>query len=137
MHLTFKLTTSILLPALWWATTAAADPPKAAKPPAATKEVVEKGRAVFMTNCVPCHGEKGDGTGPVGLTLTPRPRDFGKDTFKQGTAPEQIFKTISEGVPGTMMVAWPQLTEEERWAAAHFVTTMIPKAAAAPAKAKK
>jgi mono/diheme cytochrome c family protein len=114
-----------------------AEPPMA-KPPAPTKELLEKGKTVFTNNCVPCHGEKGDGAGPVGVSLNPRPRDFTKDPFKQGTAPEQIVKSISEGVPGTMMVAWPQLSEEERWAAAYYVRTLLPPAAKpAPAKTKK
>lgn len=135
---TFTATT--LVAGLLWATAAvAADPPKSV--PAPTKEVLELGRAVFTTNCVPCHGALGDGAGPVGVTLNPRPRDFAHEPFKQGNAPEQIFKTISEGLPGTLMVAWPQLSEAERWAAAHYVTTLLPKPAeptpAAKGKAKK
>ncbi|MFO0726249.1 MAG: cytochrome c [Myxococcota bacterium] len=116
----------LLLPVVLWMSEAIADPPRLTKP-AATDEVMEKGRRVFVANCAPCHGDKGDGAGPVGVALNPRPRDFGKEAFKQGNSTEQIFKTISQGVPGTMMVAWPQLSEADRWAAAHFVTTMLPK----------
>lgn len=125
-----------LLPLTVLALGASADPPKPVKAPAPTKEILDKGKGVFTANCVPCHGEKGEGDGPVGLALNPRPRNFAKDPFKQGTSAEEIFRTISEGVPGTLMVAWPQLSEDDRWAAAHFVRTMVPKAAT-PTKPKK
>ncbi|MCC7386542.1 MAG: cytochrome c [Deltaproteobacteria bacterium] len=92
-----------------------------------TKEALEKGKAVFTTNCAACHGETGAGDGPAGLVLNPRPRNFAKDPFKQGTKPEQVFKTITEGVPGTVMVGWPQLPEEDRWALAHYVRELLPK----------
>lgn len=94
---------------------------------APTKEALEKGKAVFATNCVACHGETGAGDGPAGMVLNPRPRNFAKDPFKQGTKPEQVFKTITEGVPGTPMVGWPHLAEEDRWALAHYVRELLPK----------
>ena len=46
----------------------AADPPAApvSAPPKVTPELIAKGQAAFTLNCAPCHGEKGDGSGPYG-----------------------------------------------------------------------
>lgn len=107
---------------------ASAEPPAALKAPPLTPELLDQGRATFMTNCASCHGIKGDGNGPLGRALRPRPRDFTRDPFRQGATPEDVFRTLTDGIPGTPMGAWAQLSEEERWATAHFVLTMVPKA---------
>jgi mono/diheme cytochrome c family protein len=39
---------------------------------AATGDVA-KGKIVYDTNCLPCHGERGKGDGPVGAALRPPP----------------------------------------------------------------
>lgn len=86
-----------------------------AAPPKSTPELLAKGKTSFATNCVPCHGEKGDGAGPAAAALNPKPRNFG-EKFKNGDKPEQVFKTLGEGLQGTAMVAFAHLPEEERWA---------------------
>ena len=53
----------------------------------------EAGKAVYMTNCLTCHGPTGKGDGPVGQAITPRPRDFSVGDFK--------FDTDNDGTPGT------------------------------------
>jgi mono/diheme cytochrome c family protein len=120
----------------------------AAAPPAKTKEVLDKGRTSFMTNCMACHGEKGAGDGPGAAALNPKPRNYAKDPFKQGDKLEDIFATLGKGVPNTPMVAFGHLPEDERWALAYWVlelkgpgpdkpaTADSGKAAAAPAKKK-
>jgi len=93
----------------------------AGAPPPKTQALLDKGKASFTTNCVACHGEKGDGTGPAAVALNPKPRNYAKDPFKQGDKVEDIFKTLQTGVPGTPMVGFGHLPEEERWALAYWV----------------
>ncbi len=84
---------------------------------------VEAGRAIYEERCWFCHGEEGDGEGPVAPYLWPRPRDFTVGSYKlrttqSGELPldEDLFRTISLGVPGTSMPVWESvLSEEERW----------------------
>jgi mono/diheme cytochrome c family protein len=96
------------------------------KAPKLTPELALKGRTTYLASCAACHGEKGDGAGPTGMYLNPKPRHFEKEPFKQGESVEQIFATLNTGVAGTAMVAFPQLSEEERWATAWFVAHFRP-----------
>ncbi|MBI2374187.1 MAG: cytochrome c [Deltaproteobacteria bacterium] len=111
--------------------------------PKSTPELLGRGKAAFTVNCVPCHGEKGDGNGPAGQALNPKPRNFGTDPFKSGDKPEQIMKAISEGLPGTAMVAFAHIPEEERWGLVYHVLELqkagkpTKAAPAKPAKPKK
>ncbi len=95
-----------------------------AAPPAATPELLEKGKTSYTTNCLTCHGDKGDGMGPAGQYLNPKPRNFATDKFKQGDKPEQIFKTLNKGLPGTSMVSFAHLPEDERWGLVHYVLSL-------------
>ncbi len=92
-----------------------------AAPPKLTPALLEKGKTSYTTNCMTCHGDKGDGNGPAGAMMNPKPRNFAVDKFKQGDKPEKVFKTISEGLPNTSMVGFSHLNEEERWALTYYV----------------
>ena len=95
----------------------------AGAPPAPTPKLLETGKAVFATNCVACHGATGEGNGPVAFAVKPPPRNFVKDPFKAGDSVEQIFATITSGLPKTRMVGYPGIKEPERWALAFYVRT--------------
>ena len=79
------------------------------------------GKAVYQLKCVGCHGEKGDGKGPAAELLVPQPRDFTSGIYKirttAGKAPsdQDLFKIITDGMPGTSMPSWAVLPEKERW----------------------
>jgi mono/diheme cytochrome c family protein len=106
----------------------------AAQPPV-SKELVEKGKSLFNTNCAACHGPKGAGDGPAAVALNPKPRNYATDTFKNGDKPENVFKTISEGLTGTPMVSFAHLPEEDRWALAYYVLELRNAGKPAPAAA--
>ena len=80
-----------------------------------------QGKVIYEKKCILCHGEKGDGNGPVASLLDPRPRDFTKAKYKIRTTPSgqaptdaDLFHVISEGMPGTSMPAWKTLSEKDR-----------------------
>jgi DMSO reductase family type II enzyme heme b subunit len=79
------------------------------------------GKAVYQLKCVGCHGEKGDGKGPAAELLVPQPRDFTSGIYKirttAGKAPsdQDLFRIITDGMPGTSMPSWAVLPEKERW----------------------
>ncbi len=93
----------------------------------ATPENIAKGQTLFQTNCTACHGEHADGKGPAAVALVPPPRDFTDANAKwtRSRTPEDIFKTVSEGSPGTAMPPFSaSLSEEERWSLAHYIGTL-------------
>jgi mono/diheme cytochrome c family protein len=81
------------------------------------------GAEVFKTNCVACHGEQGKGDGIASGSLDPKPANLAEVT-KQ-VSDDYLFWRISEGKPGTSMVAWKSiLTEEQVWQVLSFIHTL-------------
>ncbi|MGQ0685477.1 c-type cytochrome [Bradyrhizobium sp.] len=99
--------------------------------PAAVAADPVLGRQLYGARCAQCHGEQGKGDGPAAEFVYPRPRDFTLALFKvrstlSGQVPtdDDLFRVISEGLPGTSMPAWKKLlTENERWQLVHYVKT--------------
>jgi mono/diheme cytochrome c family protein len=100
----------------------------AAKTPPSTPELLAKGKAAYTANCLTCHGDKGDGNGPVGKMLNPKPRDFSKGNFKAVDTVEKIYNTITNGLAGTAMVGYKHLPDNDRWALAYYVKSLKKKA---------
>ena len=96
-------------------------------------EQIETGRQVYFTKCVWCHGLEGAGDGPGSDRLFPRPRNFTQGTFKirrtaSGELPlrEDLFRTVTHGLPGSVMPSWEGvLSEEQRRAVVAFITTQL------------
>src|SRR6266850_2433227 len=82
---------------------------------------VNAGKVVYERKCLLCHGEKGDGKGPAAELLDPKPRDFTSGIYKirttAGKAPsdQDLYRVISDGMPGTSMPSWAVLPEKDRW----------------------
>jgi mono/diheme cytochrome c family protein len=86
-------------------------------------EAADKGAEVFRTNCEMCHGPQGHGDGPAGQSLEPKPGNLAQLQTK--VADDYLFWRISEGKPGTSMVAWKGiLTKEQIWQAIAFLRTL-------------
>jgi DMSO reductase family type II enzyme heme b subunit len=87
------------------------------------------GKAVYDRKCLLCHGEKGDGKGAGAELLVPKPRDFTRGLYKIRTTAnktptdQDLFRIITEGMPGTSMPAWDVLPERERWNLVAYLKT--------------
>ena len=72
---------------------------------------------------------RGDGLGNAAYLLYPRPRDFTMGQFRLISTwdgmptDEDLFQTISRGMPGSAMPSWAHLSEESRWGLVHYVKT--------------
>ncbi len=73
-------------------------------------------RTLFGRNCATCHGKEGFGDGPNAKFLVPPPRNFHRQDFMVTVANERLFRSITEGRPGTAMPPWGQLgvTDDQR-----------------------
>jgi mono/diheme cytochrome c family protein len=86
-------------------------------------DAADRGAEVFRTNCEMCHGPQGHGDGPAGQSLEPKPGNLAQ--IQTMAADDYLFWRISEGKPGTSMVAWKGiLTEQQIWQAIAFVRTL-------------
>src|SRR5207249_1305258 len=112
--------------------------------PEPSADMIAAGKRVYFTKCVWCHGVDGGGDGPGADRLWPRPRNFNQGTFKirhtaSGELPlfdakkpipgqNDLFETVTHGLPGSAMPSWEGiLTEEQRLQVLSFVTTQLVK----------
>jgi len=93
-------------------------------------QMISKGKTLFTTNCISCHGEEGKGNGAASAGLNPPPRNFtSKDGWKNGSKISQIYQTLQEGIAGGGMIAYDFILPEDRLAIIHYVRkTFIPDA---------
>jgi high-affinity iron transporter len=82
---------------------------------------LERGKALYMANCVACHGLNGDGKGPASEILEPKPTNFLDTSRYEKRSLYGLFNTITYGVEGTAMTDFSSLTNAERWDLAAFV----------------
>jgi mono/diheme cytochrome c family protein len=98
----------------------------------ATAQDPAAGKAIYEQRCAGCHGLTGQGDGPAAELLSPRPRDFtaGKYKMRSTASPlaldQDLFRMISEGMPGTSMPGWGILGEKDRQALVAYIKTFAP-----------
>ena len=98
-----------------------------AKSMAPSPELLELGKATYERKCVVCHGPEGRGKGEASYLLFPKPRDFVTakyrivSTWDGVPTDEDLYRTISRGMPGSAMPPWEHLSEETRWGLVHYV----------------
>jgi mono/diheme cytochrome c family protein len=74
------------------------------------------GRASFLENCAPCHGETGNADGPTVADLPSPPLAFADSTAIWERSPAQLFHTTKFGRMEKLMPPWSnQLNDSEIW----------------------
>jgi len=91
---------------------------RAAGPPANSVEPGEKG--LYRQLCASCHGESGQGRGPVAASQNPYPREFRHGVFKyKSTARNNkpvkadIARDLSKGLSGSQMPLFSKLPKDK------------------------
>ena len=84
-------------------------------------ESLRLGKSVYEQHCAACHGLNGEGNGPAAVWLYPKPRHFNSGLFKIKSTPagflpmdEDLFQTVTRGMPGSSMPSFTYLTEKDR-----------------------
>jgi len=93
-----------------------------ANPVPADEDSCARGKIYYQYYCIFCHGEQGDGNGPVGQSYVPKPADL-RTPKVQGYSDGQILVTMLTGEghePVLERVAPP----EHRWYLVHYVRTL-------------
>src|SRR4051812_3284441 len=81
----------------------------AGPPPAAIAgdPLLVRGRTIYQSRCLSCHGEAGRGDGPTARSLLGPPvGDFTDATWKHGDRPEQVVGVVARGAEKTAMPGW-------------------------------
>lgn len=104
--------------------------------PPVTDSAIARGKEIYELSCIMCHGVKGKGDGPaaffVSRTYGPRPRVFTDGVFKFRSTPtgelptdEDLFRTVSNGVPG-FMPPFGGMETADRWQVIYYVKSFFP-----------
>ncbi len=90
---------------------------------------IQAGKELFLKTaqpvaCVMCHGEQGDGKGLMGAALVPPPRNFTCGTMMRDIPDGQLYWIIKNGSPGTGMMAFTGLPDEQVWQLVHYIRSL-------------
>lgn len=88
-------------------------------------EIQKRGaEALYKTYCVSCHGASGRGEAE---SAVPKARNFTSlENWKQGTRKTEIFRSVTNGLPGTQMASFTHLSAMDRFALMHYVSSFYP-----------
>ena len=79
----------------------------------------KRGKKIFRTRCMICHGQAGKGDGAGGKALNPKPQNLTLPMVRNQTDGE-IFWKITNG--RNAMIKWgPILSESERWDLVNYI----------------
>lgn len=87
----------------------------------ATAPQVAQAAAIYKAQCAACHGAAGNGDGPAGLKLDPRPVAFTDKERARERSAFALYQAISQGIEGTAMSGFANISESDRWALAFFI----------------
>ena len=80
--------------------------------------------ALYAVHCAACHGAQGNGDGPAAAGLNPPPIAFTDANRAAQRSPFALYQVISQGLKGTSMASFSQLSEADRWALAFHIGGM-------------
>ena len=98
-------------------------------PLASSSGSISAGKVLFLKTaqpvaCVMCHGEQGDGKGLMGAALMPPPRNFTCGAMMKDVPDGQLFWIIKNGSPGTGMMSFASLPDEQVWQLVHYIRSL-------------
>lgn len=90
---------------------------------------MQAGKTLFLKTaqpvaCAMCHGEQGDGKGFMGAALVPPPRNFTCGDMMKHIPDGQLFWIIKNGSPGTGMMFFAALPDEQVWQLIHYIRSL-------------
>ena len=91
------------------------------------------GKSVYTEYCMPCHGVNGDGQGTSAKGLSVPPRNFKLGQYKFGRVvsgelphDEDFYKLLREGLTGTAMLPWKELSDKQMFNLVQYIKTFAP-----------
>jgi mono/diheme cytochrome c family protein len=97
-------------------------------------ERLDAGERAYLRYCRNCHGMDGDGRGPMGVHLSPPPRDLRLGIIKFASVPagelptdEDLARVVRSGLRGTAMLAWYGVSDRELVDIIQYVKSYSPR----------
>ena len=96
----------------------------------ASTGTIQAGKTLFLKSaqpvaCAMCHGEQGDGKGFMGAALVPQPRNFTCGAMMKDIPDGQLYWIIKNGSPGTGMMSFAGLPDEQVWQLIHYISSLV------------
>lgn len=99
----------------------------------APAKALNEGKTTYTEYCMPCHGVNGDGKGTSAKGLQVPPRNFTLGLYKFGQVvsgelphDEDFYKILKEGLTGTAMLPWKELSDIQMFNLVQYVKTFAP-----------
>lgn len=96
-------------------------------------QMIQSGRQAFVDRCSGCHGLTADGNGAAAVMLNPKPRNLIAGSFKFRSTPSgvlptvtDLLRTIEQGVIGTAMPPFRDVSSSEKLALVAYVRSLRP-----------
>ena len=80
-----------------------------------------KGAKLYSENCASCHGANGNGQGPLARGMEPPPIAFTDHERARQRSLFALYQVIGQGLDGTAMPSFAQLSDGDRWTLAFYV----------------
>ena len=80
-----------------------------------------RGARLYAENCASCHGATGLADTAMARQLEPRPIAFADRDRARHRSLFGLYQVITQGLEGTPMASWSQLSGQDRWALAFYV----------------
>jgi cytochrome c oxidase cbb3-type subunit I/II len=103
--------------------------------PSLNPKLIALGKTKYEeAGCAQCHGPDGKGDGPSAAGLKDEwgepitPTDLTRKPFKSGPEPEDLYRTVSNGLNGTPMPSYENvLAPKERWSLVFYILSIATK----------
>ncbi|MFQ6616597.1 MAG: cytochrome c [Fidelibacterota bacterium] len=95
---------------------------------------LDPGKGIYENHCAVCHGLNGDGNGEEAHRFKTKPTDFTRGEYKfkstyPGSPPlsSDLYRSVTEGVRGTGMLAQLHLTDDQRRDVVEYIRSLSPR----------
>ncbi|MFC6282121.1 MULTISPECIES: FTR1 family protein [Polaromonas] len=85
---------------------------------------LQQGAKLYQSQCAACHGASGHADGPLASKLSPPPIALADHERARERSVFALQQIVTQGVKGTSMRSFAELSEDERWNVAYFASTL-------------